>query len=58
MKAKKFAETIGGAIAEGIKEGLEQKSCGFEEKPCTRKCIHYNTCTRNPYRYGQRKEQP
>lgn len=35
----------------------EEKPCGFEEKPCTRKCIHYNTCTRNPYRYG-RKEQP
>lgn len=59
MKAKEFAETIGGAIAKGIKKGIENpyKQCGFDNLvPCTRKCIHYHTCTRNPYRYG-RKEQ-
>ena len=33
-----------------------EKPCGFEDKPCGRKCIYYNTCTRNPYRYDQRKE--
>ena len=37
-------------------EILQYKQCGFEDKPCGRKCIYYNTCTRNPYRYDQRKE--
>lgn len=37
-------------------EKLEQRHCAFENKPCERKCIFYNTCTRNPYRYDQRKE--
>lgn len=57
MKAKEFAETIGAACAEGIKAGIENplKLCGFELKPCTKKCIYYNTCVRNPYRYDQRK---
>ena len=31
------------------------KECGFELKPCVRKCIYYRTCTRNPYRYGEQK---
>ena len=27
---------------------MDQK-CGFDEKePCTRKCIYFDTCTRNP----------
>lgn len=40
-------------------EVLENKMCGFEwDKPCIRKCIYYNTCTRNPYRYDQRGGQP
>lgn len=30
--------------------------CAFEERLCTVQCIYYNTCTRNPYRYDQRKE--
>ena len=29
------------------------KRCSFEEVPCTRKCIDYNTCVKNPYRYGE-----
>ena len=33
----------------------ETERCGFENVRCTRKCIHFNTCTRNPYRY-KRKE--
>lgn len=33
-----------------------EKPCGFEEKPCTGECVYFNTCTRNPYRYDQRKE--
>lgn len=37
-------------------EIVQYKSCGFEDKPCGRKCIYFNTCTRNPYRYDQRKE--
>lgn len=31
------------------------KECGFEPKPCVRKCIYYNTCIKNPYRYGEQK---
>lgn len=34
------------------------KPCGFEDKPCVRKCIYFNTCTRNPYRYDQKGVQP
>lgn len=30
--------------------------CAFEERLCTVQCIYYNTCTRNPYRYDQRRE--
>jgi len=29
----------------------KEKLCGFEYKPCTKKCKYYNTCARNPYRY-------
>lgn len=32
----------------------EVKKCGFEDMDCTRKCIYYNTCTRNPYRYERK----
>lgn len=27
------------------------KKCGFKwDKPCTKECKYYETCTRNPYR--------
>lgn len=39
------------------REVMQYKQCGFEDKPCGRKCIYYNTCTRNPYRYDQRGGQ-
>lgn len=45
-------------LAADGKASLEQKPCGFEDKPCIRKCIHFNTCTRNPYRYDQKGGQP
>lgn len=57
MKAKKFDETIG-TIADELKAESIPLPCGFEQKLCSRKCIHYHTCTRNPYRYGQKGAQP
>jgi len=55
MGAKKHLGVIGRAIAQ---EEAREKPCGFEDKPCERKCIYYNTCTRNPYRYDQKGVQP
>ena len=42
------------AVINKADEILQNRNCGFEDKPCTKKCIHYNTCTRNPYRYDQK----
>ena len=47
--------SCGEIIPEGRQVCLkcEVKQCGFDNLvPCTRKCIYYNTCTRNPYKYG------
>ena len=34
----------------------DKPKCGFDEKePCTRKCIYFDTCTRNP---NKRKSKP
>lgn len=37
---------------------MDQKpKCGFDEKePCTKKCIYFDTCTRNPNK--KRKKKP
>lgn len=46
----------GSIIPEGrqVCPECEEKRCAFEDIPCTRKCIYYKTCVRNPYRYEQK----
>ena len=35
---------------------VENAKCGFDEKePCTRKCIYFDTCTRNPNKKKKEK---
>ena len=42
----------------GMTEAFEKPKCGFDEKePCTRKCIYYDTCTRNPNKKRKNSEK-
>lgn len=35
----------------------EGQECGFDKKElCTRKCIYFDTCTRNPNRKGKKRD--
>lgn len=49
-----------GAFIDNAKrpEEEEKKLCSFDGVPCHKKCIYFNTCTRNPYRYDQKGAQP
>jgi len=47
----------GAVIPEGrqVCPNCEVKKCGFEDVSCTRKCIYFHTCIRNPYIYEIRE---
>ena len=37
---------------------IENAKCGFDEKEaCTRKCIYFDTCTRNPNKKRKNNEK-
>lgn len=48
LKSKDFRKVLA--------DTLEIKPCGFKYwKPCTKECKYFNTCTRNPYKKGDKK---